>query len=267
MRSMTVFNYLLEATLFGSVLILLVVAVRLLLRDRMGSRAVYVGWLVAAVRLLVPVSIPNPFMDEFRPGFSADVAARPVADQVRQRLIDTGYNVSALLPGDGSDGFARFALRTSSGHTGKWFLLAWLLIAVCVAAWLLIRADRFSTYVRKNRVRKLDDEEQALYLDLCSRYRVKPIPVYYVDRLPASCLAGIAKPFIGLPLDTPKEHRSMLLAHQLCHHRARDPFWGVVRSLCCAVHWFNPLVWMAAWLSYRDSEMACDDRVTAIQGR
>lgn len=263
MRSMTVFNYLLEATLFGSVLIFLVFAVRLLLRHRLGSRAVYAMWLIVAARLMLPISIPNPFMDAFRPGFSTDVAARPVADQVRQRLIDTGYTVSSMLPGDGSDTFARLALRTRTGEIGKWFLLAWLLIAVCVAAWLLLRADKFAARVRKNRVRVLDEEEQQLYQELCSRYKVKPVPVYYVDRLPASCLVGVWKPMIGLPLDVPKEHLSLLLSHQLCHLRAREPFFGVVRSLCCAMHWFNPLVWMAAWLSYRDGEMACDDRVTA----
>ena len=264
MRSMTVFNYLLEATLFGSVLILLIVAVRLLLRHRLGSRAIYASWLVAGLRLLLPISIPNPIMDEFRPGFSVDVAARPVADQVRQRLIDTGYNVSAMLPGDGGDSFAHFALRTSSGQTGRWFLLAWLLVAVLVAFWMLSRQSRFAERVRSNRVRPLSEEEQALYLELCGRYGIKkPIPVYYVDRLPASCLAGIVRPFIGLPLDTPQKHLSLVLAHQLCHYRALDPVWGVARCLCCAIHWFNPLVWMAAWLSYRDSEMACDDRVTA----
>ena len=84
MRSMTIFNYLLEATVIGSALILLVIAVRALLRDRLGSRAIYVAWLVVALRLLLPLSLPNPAMDEFRPGLSVDVAARPVADQVRQ---------------------------------------------------------------------------------------------------------------------------------------------------------------------------------------
>ena len=265
MRSMTVFNYLLEATLFGSVLILLIVAARLLLRHRLGSRAIYASWLVAALRLLLPISIPNPFMDEFRPGFSVDVAARPVADQVRQRLIDTGYNVSSLLPGDGGDSFAHFALRTSDGQTGRWFLLAWAAAAVLVGGWMLWRRSRFAEWARRNRVRPLNEEEQALYRKLCERYRVRrPLPVYYVDRLPAGCLAGMFdRPFIGLPLDTPREHLSLLLAHQLCHHRAWDPVWGVARCLCCAIHWFNPLVWIAAWLSYRDSEMACDDRVTA----
>jgi len=261
---MTVFNYLLEATLFGSVLILLVVAVRMLLRHRLGSRAIYASWLVVMLRLLLPISIPNPFMDEFRPGFSVDVAARPVADQVRQRLIDTGYNVSAMLPGDGGDSFARFAVHTSGGETGRWFLLAWLAIALLVCVWMLSRRSRFTEWARRNRVRPLDEQEQQLFLKLCERYKVKkPIPVYYVDRLPASCLASIGRPFIGIPLDTPPEHLSLLLAHQLCHYRAGDQVWGVVRCVCCAIHWFNPLVWMAAWLSYRDSEMACDDRVTA----
>jgi hypothetical protein len=73
----------------------------------------------------------------------------------------------------------------------------------------------------------------------------------------------VLHPFIGLPLHTPRTHLSLLLSHQICHLRAHDPLWGVVRCLCCGLHWFNPLVWMAAWLSWRDSELACDDRVTA----
>lgn len=263
MRSMTVFNYLLEATLFGSVMILLLVAARMLLRGRLGSRAIYAGWGLAALRLLLPLSIPNPVMDEFRPGFSVDQAARPVADQVRRRVIDAGYSLSAILPGNSGESAADFAKNLHFGLSGRWFLMAWMLVALLVGAWMLSRRAAFFRQVRRNRVRALEGEERQLLLDLCRRYKVRPIPVYYVDRLPAGCLCGVWEPFIGLPLDTPREHLSLLLAHQLCHYRAHDSFWGVVRCVCTAAHWFNPLVWMAAWLSYRDGEMACDDRVTA----
>ena len=67
MRIMTVFNYLLEATVIGSVIILMVIAVRALLRERLGSRAIHAAWLLVALRLLLPLTLPNPFMDEFRP--------------------------------------------------------------------------------------------------------------------------------------------------------------------------------------------------------
>lgn len=262
MRSMTVFGYLLEATLAGSVLILLTVAVRVLLRHRLGSRAIYLCWLATALRLLTPISLPNPLMDSLRPDASVDMGARPIADQVRRRLIDAGYTVSALMPEN--DSVQRMVQSMRVGQSGRWFLLAWLMVAVLVAAWLLYRGYRFSCGVRKNRVRTLDAEEEALYLSLCGRYGVRrPVPVYYADRLSNGCIAGIFRPLIALPLDLPKAHLSLQLAHQLCHLRAHDPLWGLVRAVCCGLHWFNPLVWMAAWLSFRDSDMACDDRVTA----
>ena len=263
MRSMTVFNYLLEATLFGSVLILLVVAARALLRRRLGSRAVYAAWLLVVLRLLLPISLPNPAMDEFRPGFSVDVAARPVAAQLRQRLIDTSVNVSTLIGSSDEGPLHTLAEQIRLGETGMKALMIWAVAAMIVFGWLLWRIERFARKARRNRVRMLEADEQALLEQLCERYRVKPLPVYFVDRLPAASVVGVLHPFIAVPLHTPPAHLGMLLSHQLCHWKVRDPLWGVVRCLCCAVHWFNPLVWMAAWLSWRDSEMACDDCVTA----
>lgn len=261
---MTVFNYLLEATLTGSVLILLTVAVRGLLRHQLGSRLIYALWLPVALRLLLPISLPNPLMDTLRPALSVDLGARPMADQVRQRLIDAGYNASAVLPGSGGESIAYLAQSTRGGRAGRWFLLGWLVLAVLVTAWLCYRGMRLERTVRRNRVRRLNAEEEALYRGLCERYGVRrPIPVYYVDRLANGCLVGVARPFIGVPLNLPPEHLALQLSHQLCHYRVHDPLWGVARALCCGAHWFNPLVWMAAWLSYHDSEMACDDRVTA----
>jgi len=258
-----VFNYLLEATLFGGVLILLLFAVRVLLRTRLGSRAIYIAWLLVALRLLLPLSIPNPVMDEFRPGFSTDVAARPVADQVRQRVIDAGREMASLLGTEEDGALSTFTRRTDEGRTGRWVLLVWAGAAIGTCGWLLWRIERFARNARRNRVQALEGEQLQLYHELCALYRVKPIPVYYTDRLPAGCVAGVLHPFIGIPLHTPRAHLPLLLSHQICHLRAHDPLWGVVRCLCCGVHWFNPLVWMAAWFSWIDSELACDDRVTA----
>ena len=55
MRSVTFFNFLLEATLVGSVLIALMLPVRVLLRRKTGSVVVYAAWLLVALRLLLPL--------------------------------------------------------------------------------------------------------------------------------------------------------------------------------------------------------------------
>lgn len=263
MRSMTIFNYLLEATLFGSVLILLVVAVRALLRQRLGSRLIHWLWLAVGIRLLLPLSIPNPLMDALRPHLSADEGARPVADQFRRRIIDAGQAVAGAFGAQGGRSISAINRNIQTGQSGKWFLLIWLTVALLVGLWLFLRQRRFFDRIRKNRVTDLAEDDKPMYQSLCERYKVKPVPVFYTDRLTFACSVGIWRPFIALPLTVPKAHLPMLLSHQLCHLKAREPLWAVLRTLCCALHWFNPLVWMAAYLSYRDGELACDDRATA----
>lgn len=51
------------------------------------------------------------------------------------------------------------------------------------------------------------------------------------------------------------------LAHELCHYRHGDHIWSILRCLCLATWWWNPLVWAAAILSKEDSELACDESV------
>ena len=66
-RTIMVFNYLLEAALFGGVMILLLLVVRRLLRGKLGSGVIYAAWLLVAVRLLLPIALPNPAMNDLRP--------------------------------------------------------------------------------------------------------------------------------------------------------------------------------------------------------
>lgn len=55
-----------------------------------------------------------------------------------------------------------------------------------------------------------------------------------------------------------KERLSFILEHELTHYRHGDFIWSLVRILCLIYVWYNPLVWLAAGLSARDSELACD---------
>lgn len=47
--------------------------------------------------------------------------------------------------------------------------------------------------------------------------------------------------------------------HEITHFRHGDHFWSALRSVCIALHWYNPLVWWAAILSRNDAELACDE--------
>jgi len=56
--------------------------------------------------------------------------------------------------------------------------------------------------------------------------------------------------------------RSVLL-HELSHIKRRDTLAQFLAQMACALHWFNPLVWFAAWRLHVERERSCDDMVLA----
>ena len=93
MRTATIYNYLVEAALIGSVLILLGLVLRPLCRRIVGSRVLCLAWLLIVLRLLVPLALPNPAMNALKPTLSQDPGIRPMADQVRTRVEDTARDL------------------------------------------------------------------------------------------------------------------------------------------------------------------------------
>ena len=78
---------------------------------------------------------------------------------------------------------------------------------------------------------------------------------------------GIFRPVIYLPLGLSPRDREMVLSHERAHLKRRDNWVKPLAYILLAVHWFNPLVWVAYVLLCRDIESACDERVLRDMGR
>ena len=85
--------------------------------------------------------------------------------------------------------------------------------------------------------------------------------IYESDFVDSPFVFGVVKPNIYLPMHMDEGTAAYVIAHERAHLARRDHWWKVLGYLVLALHWFNPLVWVAYILFCRDIELACDEKV------
>lgn len=265
-------NTLLQWFVTSSVLILAVLALRRLLGGRISPRVKYALWAVVLVRLLVPFQLPTPHLPT-----AADLTPEPTSlTQTTIPLLPATYSMEEVATGQAPnltfDDQGQLhtdrdigEVKPSADGQRAVFSLVWLspaqlllglwaMGAIILALVLLGSNLRFFLRLRRRRTP----------VDLADG----PLPVYTVEGLPSPCLFGLFRPCIyltpDLALDSPT--RAHVLAHELTHYRQKDHIWSALRCLALALHWYNPLVWLAVALSKRDGELSCDAGAVKVLG-
>lgn len=260
-----------EILITSSVLILALLVLRRVFREKISRRAQYALWLLVLARLLIPVSLPTA-------GFGVLSAAEPAVEAASSRLESRAVYVlpldrapaaevpaaSQTQPGqvvETGDSFG-YPVLSSDGETvtryarqltaSELLRYLWYGGMALTGLWFLAGNLRFRWKLRRRR--------RPYPVEGC------PVPVYLAEGWLASpCLVGLLRPAIYLtPAAAAAEERQRhVIAHELTHRRHLDPLWSLLRSVCLVVYWFDPLVWAAALASRTDGELACDEAVLA----
>lgn len=85
--------------------------------------------------------------------------------------------------------------------------------------------------------------------------------IFLCDHVKSPFILGLARPKIYLPSNMDTTSMEPVIAHEKAHLARRDHWWKPLGFLILAVHWFNPLCWVAYVLLCRDIELACDEKV------
>ena len=262
MRTATVFNFLVEATLIGSAVMLGVLAVRFFLRKPLGNRFVRALWLLVALRLLLPIALPNPLMNAIKPTLSIDAGIRPMADQVRTRVGDAATALYWKAIGDSDvppliELLRRLAQATRNGSLSWIIMVVYFSGAFGIAGGIVAENIRFRRHLRPQ---PPSEAMLASWKRLCEEQGLKRPPRLILSQdLPAACAVGVFRPFVAAPPDAPEDS----LRHACAHARLRTGIAALIRDICLCAHWFNPLVWVCVYRARLDDALACDELALA----
>ena len=254
-----------EWVVSSCILILAVIALRYLLRGKISLRLQYALWLLVLARLLIPVSFGSTDISvmsvvEKAPAVQAVESVRDVDTiwqagngSVQGHPIGGGVDNTVMLA-EPSAPEAQFHRMSSALNLRKVLLPIWWCGAAVTLLVFLTANLRFAARLRKSR-RPLTVEGAAL-------------SVYVADERAVPCLFGLFRPAIYVTqaaADDPELLRHTV-THETTHFRQGDHVWALLRTVCLALHWWNPLVWWAAKLSRQDGELACDEATIRALG-
>ena len=235
------FGKVLELSWQAGLIALAVMAVRLLLRRRVSRRAICLLWALVALRLLLPVSMTVKSPVSMQP----EVA--PVSRAYQQLQQTQLQDIPPAAPGEAASAGAAeqpqppAAAGKAPDTLARALPWVWCLGMGAMAAYMLL-----SIAWMRFMLRRAERVEGNVYR--CTRWRTPFV-------------LGVFAPRIYVPAGVPQEDLPQVLAHERCHIRRGDHVCKPLAFLLLAVHWFNPVLWMAYILLGRDMENACDETV------
>ncbi|MEY8358145.1 M56 family metallopeptidase [Anaerotruncus colihominis] len=243
---------LVQMTLSGGAFILFIVVVRALALHRLPKGAFLALWEMAALRLLLPFTIPLPF------SLFAPAKHLPV---VGDYLAAGG----AAVPGAPAVGIPNGTPAQAGTAPGAVLPMVWLAGAALMAAYFTV------SYVRARRRFRAStpDDTPAVRRWLAGQTLRRPLKVRQSALVSSPLTYGVLRPVILLPEDMERGDETALtyiLTHEYIHIWRFDSVTKLVFAAVLCVHWFNPLAWVMYVLANRDLELSCDEWVMDTLG-
>lgn len=242
---------LVQMTVSGGAFILFIAAVRALALHRLPKGAFPALWEMAALRLLLPFTIPLPL------GVFAPANDLPI---VGAYLAAGGGFAPDTPPGGISAGTPALAGTAPSAVLP----MVWLAGAALMAAYFT------ASYVRARRRfgRSTPDNTPAVRRWLAERTLRRPLEVRRSALASSPLTYGVLRPVILLPEDMERGGDALvyILTHEYIHIRRFDGVAKLAFAAVLCVHWFNPLAWAMYVLANRDLELSCDEGVMDALG-
>ncbi len=242
------FNTILEMSVKGGIVIIAVMLLRMLL-IKAPKKYSYFLWAIPLFRLCCPYSL--------RTVFSIFGLVRPNAPTLPNVggdiILGGGYSDKHYTEIGGEEFIADGNMTVEFANRLEWVeifntavMIIWFIgmtVALCYT---------FISYFKlKMRMRNAVRYESNIYMS---------------ELVSSPFALGFIRPRIYIPFGLDENTKEQIIAHERCHLRRLDHIIKPFAFLVLAVHWFNPLCYIAFRFMSLDMEMSCDEKVLKIRG-
>lgn len=270
--------------------ILMVLLLAPIFRKYYSAKWKYWVWLVLALRLLIPITIPASYaaivvnvpdgqQGERMEEEQGQVALSDVAiEEEDTYVVQDVLTQSEQLPGTDTANQAQYVPAESASQgmltNGKanpfaemtsmnWLVFAWVMGMAIYALYYLTGHLVFQSKVNKDGYVSTNAViENAVHAMTEEMGISRQIRILVYANATSPMMIGLLHPMLILPKENyTQEELHFILRHELTHCHRNDLWYKLLLLVANGVHWYNPIVWLMCREANADLEQSCDDAV------
>ena len=283
------FRFILYSTILGSIISIIILLLRIVLKEKLGARFGYCLWLVLIIKLIVPygpgssLSIFNiinfnntdtvslNYISSLNSSYDTKANIKESKDITENKKL---YKTSSFMKVKSTNNkelkqtnnadtkSLAFVQKSYDDLIIKIVDLIWLLGVAILVTFTIIKTLKFHMDLKKQ---KLCSNEKILQLvSNCKKdMSIKSKILIISDKNSSSpAIFGFINPRLILPKEVCDkvnyDELRYIILHEMAHLKRKDTIIGFVISILQILHWFNPILWYVFYKIRQDREVACD---------
>ena len=255
---------LLSLSVSGALLLLLILGLRSLYKNRFSKRWQYYIWIIVALRFLLPFTPDTTIVGSLFEKF--DTAA--ITNE-----IPTSPNVPVPV-GTGNDKaepiWANQEITVSATRESfnKYVCLffIWSALALVLFVRKVTVYQGFIQYIKAGNKEVSDIKILNLLSDCEEKLNIKTrVELSCNPLIDSPMLIGFFRPRIILPIGELEDKELFyIFVHEMIHYKQRDMFYKWLIQIVVCVHWFNPFIYLLEKEVNKSCELSCDEKVLSV---
>ncbi len=245
---------LLRTSLVGSLGIIITVFLQNTLFKRYTNAFCYYIWLAVVIKMLVPFKIPIYLSQEVYKFFGYFFDAKQITDNINwlnyNMVVKSSINVVSV----------------NSNNTINYFEILfylWFIVSITFSVYYIISYIGFNKKIKHFMYDTSDDTITHMYSNLLVEMDIrKKVSLKFCRGISTPLGTGIIHSYILLPeVNYNVVEIKYILKHELMHFKRHDMIYKIILLVVTIMHWFNPLIYIAARLINNNCELSCDEAI------
>lgn len=238
-------------TLEVSLMAIVLLVMKILLKDKLSPRWQYGIWIILLVCLVIPAGMFGKYIVP-RLAIYLEAFKGMIETHLSSQFVEAYIPVSNFM-------FLPFIKTVPHSLTDYLFVIYVLGVIISFCYYVM-------SYIRLHHVLQ-KGKEASQYMkervhQVASQYHLPSCQIVIIGGLPSSFVFGLIKPVLVLPDDDTMDDKIIL--HELLHLKYKDLWQNVLWSCLMTLHWCNPFLQYCLHLIHNDMESLCDQRVLEL---